>query len=491
VYVLFFLNVLSRSQIVLIWKSVTSISLLIFLAISVSACQQTPPAEDTSSTATKAAGTQDIDKLLPPKRVAAFEDLSNTPSAAPFDPYSRFIEPGPQVIGTRAPTLGAVDTSVKVAILLPLSGLHEAIGNDLLRAANIALFDLNNRELLLMPFDTKGTARGAESAAAEALVAGAELILGPLFSTSVNSVRQLARPRNVNVITFSTDTSVAGDGVFVMGLTVGQQIQRIMEFSYRQGLLNFAVLAPDSPYGDAVIDNVFLSGDALGLNIDRVMRYPVNVEQGAQDLHEIAKTLGDYQLRQKQLEEEIKLYKDETDKASEEYVKKLEKMDTFGDVTFDALIIPEGGARLKELAPLLSYYDIDPEVVQFIGTGLWADQSLTLEPALVGGWFSAPSPEKSKAFQERFEQFYKYPPSRIASLAYDATALAGLLAQDPPETRFDAVSIGNTNGFTGYDGIFRFPENGIAERGLAVLEVGQRQLLVIEPAPEEFEQLLN
>lgn len=492
---MFLIKIASRSRTATIWKSIPSFCVIAFLSVAVAACQQTPTADSeqdkkdlaNASTAT----TQDLDKLLPPKSNSAFEDLANTPTAAPFDPYSRLIEPAPAVIGTAVPSFGAAISSVKIAILLPLSGVHQNIGGDLLRAANMALFDLNNPQLQLLPFDTKGTIPGAESAAAEALVAGAELILGPLFSTSVGPVRSLARPRNVNVVTFSTDTTVAGDGVFVMGLTVGQQIQRIMEFSYRQGLLNFAVLAPDSPYGDAVVNNVFTSGDALGLNIDRVMRYPVNVEQGAQDLHEIAKIMGDYALRQKQLEEEIKLYENETDKASEEYVEKLEKMDTFGDVSFDALIIPEGGARLKELAPLLSYYDIDPEVVQFIGTGLWADQSLASEPALVGGWFSAPSPEKAKAFQTRFEQIYQYPPSRIASLAYDATALAGLLALDPPEARFDRVSIENANGFTGYDGIFRFPENGIAERGLAVLEVGQKELLIVEPAPDGFEQLIN
>jgi len=436
----------------------------------------------------KKAGDENLKRLL--GRTSPFEGLSNTPTAPYNDPLSKLVQPEPPVLGGRAPE-DLTNTSIKVAILLPLSGQHEAIGNDLLQAANLALFDLGNNQLQLMPFDTQGTARGAESATANALVNGAELILGPLFSSSVPSVHALASDRDVNVVTFSTDTSVAGNGVYMMGLTVGQQLRRIMEFSYQQGLLNFAVLAPDTPYGDAVINNVFSASDELGLNVERVMRYPVNIEPGSQDLHEIAKILGDYAERQKLLEEEIKLYAEETDDASKEYVEKLEKLDTFGNVPFDALIIPEGGARLKELAPLLSYYDIDPEIVQFIGTGLWADRSLSNEPALVGGWFSAPSPEKAKAFAERFSDVYGYPPSRIASIAYDATALAGLLAQDPADTRFDRISIENINGFTGYDGIFRFPESGVAERGLAILEVGRRDLLMLEPAPDEFTPLLN
>ncbi|MCC3304087.1 penicillin-binding protein activator [Sneathiella sp. HT1-7] len=468
-------------------NSLTYVGLVSLLAFILTACQPAKIAEIEPKDNTNTTATQDLKDLLPPERTPSTEDLSDTPTV---DPLVRLIEPAPAVIGLRAPE-ALTEEKIKIAILLPLSGPTAAVGNDLLRAANIALFDLGNGQLELLPLDTKGTPRGAESAAAEALVSGAELILGPLFSSSVATVRPLARERGVNVITFSTDTTVAGDGVYVMGLTVGQQIKRAMEFAYRQGLFNFAVLAPNSPYGDAVVKNVTETSTALGLSLDRTVRYPTDVPAGSQDLHEIAKILGDYGLRQKQLEKEIELYAAKEDAESKAYVKRLEKLDTFGEVTFDALIIPEGGARLKELASLVSYYDVDPEVVQFIGTGLWEDPSLSAEPALVGGWFSAPAPEKAAAFQKRFTELYGYQPSRIASLAYDAMALAGVMALDPADIRFSRDAIENPSGFTGYDGIFRFPENGIAERGLAVLEVGPKKQLVLEPEPESFAPALN
>lgn len=473
------------------WNSLIYVGLVGLLALFLSACQPAKIADtdqkDITDDSTKTTGTQDLKDLLPPEGTPSTEDLTNTPTV---DPLTRLIDPAPAVIGLRSPKRVA-DERIKIALLLPLSGPTASVGNDLLRAANIALFDLGNNQLELLPFDTKGTPRGAESAAAEALVSGAELILGPLFSSSVDTVRPLARERGVNVITFSTDTTVAGDGVYVMGLTVGQQILRVMEFAYRQGLYNFAVLAPNSPYGDAVIKNVTETSTALGLSLDRTVRYPTDVPSGSQDLHEIAKILGDYALRQKQLQKEIELYRNKDDDESKAYVKRLEKLDTFGEVTFDALIIPEGGARLKELASLLSYYDIDPEVVQFLGTGLWEDPSLSAEPALVGGWFSAPAPKKAAAFQKRFADLYGYQPSRIASLAYDAMALAGVMALDPADSRFSREAIENPSGFAGYDGIFRFPENGIAERGLAVLEVGPKKQLVLEPEPESFAPALN
>ncbi|MEX1035859.1 MAG: penicillin-binding protein activator [Sneathiella sp.] len=469
------------------WKSLSHVFLVSLLVLFVAACQPARNVDTGQDDSTKTAPSQELEDLLPPESTPSTEDLANTPTV---DPLSRLIEPAPPVVGLRAPEPITADP-VKIAILLPLSGSTAAVGNDLLRAANIALFDLANDKLQLLPFDTRGTSRGAESAAAEALVAGAQLILGPLFSSSVGPVRDLAQGRGVNVITFSTDTTVAGDGVYVMGLTVGQQIKRAMEFAYRQGLFNFAVLAPDSPYGDAVVRNVDETTTALGLSLDRTVRYPVNVAAGSQELHEIAKILGDYELRQRELAKEIALHENREDDESKALVKRLEKLDTFGEVSFDALIIPEGGARLKELASLLSYYDIDPEVVQFIGTGLWEDPSLSAEPALVGGWFSAPSPDKAAAFRKRFDSLYGYQPSRIASLAYDAMALAGIMATDPEDIRFKREAIENPSGYTGYDGIFRFPENGVAERGLAVLEVGPKDQRVLEPAPTSFTPVLN
>ena len=218
------------------WNSLTCVCLVGLLALFVSACQPAKVSEtepkDIQKDSTKTPGAQDLEDLLPPKQTPSHEDLAGTPTV---DPLTRLIEPAPTVVGLRAPDPVTVAEPIKIAILLPLSGPAAAVGNDLLRAANIALFDLANNQLQLLPYDTKGTPRGAESAAAEALVSGAELILGPLFSSSVTTIRPLAQSRGINVITFSTDSKVAGDGIYVMGLTVGQQIRRAMEFAYRQG----------------------------------------------------------------------------------------------------------------------------------------------------------------------------------------------------------------------------------------------------------------
>ena len=393
-------------------------------------------------------------------------------------------------LSLRPPEIEPEERIVRIAILLPLSGRYEKIGNDLLKAAYMAVFDQQNTQLRLQPYDTLGTVEGARSATTKALQEGAEVILGPLFSDAVKATRETAAGR-VNVVAFSTDVTAAGNGVYLLGLTPQQQIERVMNFAYRQGLSKFAVIAPETPYGDTAVASLMGTTKRLGVFLTDITRYPANLQPGSEELQEIAKDIANYEQRAWQLKQAIKKVEARDDKTSKAELARLKKLDTLGDVNFEALIIPEGGQRVRELAPLLSFYDIDPRKVKFIGTGLWADASLASEPALVGGWFAAPSPEPSRQFLARFESTYGYVPPRISSLAYDALALTGLLATSAGEDKFSKELLEDPDGFAGYNGIFRFLPSGLAERGLAVMTVGQQDLEVLEPAPTSFTPLIN
>jgi hypothetical protein len=139
----------------------------------------------------------------------------------------------------------------------------------------------------------------------------------------------------------------------------------------------------------------------------------------------------------------------------------------------------------------LPFYDVDPARVRFLGTGLWDEPSLGREPSLVGGWFAGPDPKASTEFRTRYQQLYGKLPPRIASLAYDATALVAVLARTRPQPYYEASALTNPAGFAGIDGIFRFATSGISERGLAVLEVRPDGLRVVSPAPVSFDRPTN
>jgi hypothetical protein len=373
------------------------------------------------------------------------------------------IEPKPETAPALLPP--GVGSPVVVGLMLPLTGRHRGLGQALRDAAFMALFDLAEPRLVLLPRDTGGTAEGAAKAAAELTQAGAELILGPVFRDAVRGAAPVARARGVNIVAFSTDRTVAGDGVYLLGFSPRQQVERVLGYAASRGLWRYAALAPDSAYGLTVVRAMEEVLARQGAEMTHVEYYAPDGSDAAQ----IVKRLARYQRR------------------APPRRRRAGSSGGLSELPFDALLLPEGGSVLRQVAPLLPYYDIDSDQVRVLGTGLWDDLSITREPALIGGWFAAPAPEATAEFQNRFEATYGRRPPRIASLAYDAAALAAVLAADPRGPRFDRATLMGASGFSGNDGIFRFREDGIAERGLAVLEVTADGFRILSEAPASFE----
>ncbi|MBT6591055.1 MAG: ABC transporter substrate-binding protein, partial [Rhodospirillaceae bacterium] len=142
-----------------------------------------------------------------------------------------------QVLVESAPTLqppsGIEGQPTRIGLLLPLSGPSRAteLGQAMLNAALLALFDIGGERLLLMPRDTGGTPQGAVQATVELLGEGAEIILGPLFNTSVEAAAVITQTRGVPMISFSSDRRVAGNGVYILSFTPSQEVDAVIGFA--------------------------------------------------------------------------------------------------------------------------------------------------------------------------------------------------------------------------------------------------------------------
>lgn len=376
---------------------------------------------------------------------------------------------------------------VRVGLLLPLSGPRSGIGKAFFNAAQLALFDFNDPRLLVLPRDTKGTTEGAAAAATAALSDGAQLLLGPIFADEVTAAAPVARAQTRQMVSFSTDQRVAGNGVFLLSFSPEQEVHRIIAYARAQGLTRIAALVPRTPYGERVAQayQQAMSVAGAGLNL-KLAHYTSN----PQDMHAAVKQLADYDLRKQRLAAEIARLAASTDPFAQTALADLKTRDTFGEVEFDALLIAEGGASLRALAPLLQYYDVNPGTVRLLGTGLWNASSAHAETALDGGWYPAPPPDLSQNFITRIKQLYGNVPAPVEGLAYDAMALAVVLGAqqaDPGETQFSQAALTNPNGFAGVLGIFRLREDGRAERGLAVMELSGGAAHQIDASPEQFD----
>ena len=174
------------------------------------------------------------------------------------------------------------------------------------------------------------------------------------------------------------------------------------------------------------------------------------------------------------------------DDASKEKIKQLENQSSVGEVDYDAVILAEGKDRIFSIAPLFPYYDVDTRDIKLLGTGLWDEAGTHREPALSGAWYAAPPLKEKQEFDVRYAAAFGNEPPRLASLAYDATALAAVLSRKGGANPFTLSKLTNRNGFEGTDGIFRLLPNGRVERGLAVLSLQPRGPVIIDGAPASF-----
>jgi branched-chain amino acid transport system substrate-binding protein len=372
---------------------------------------------------------------------------------------------------------------LRVGLLLPLSGPAADLGQDMLQAAQMALFDVGPNDVVLLPRDTRGTAEGARAATAEVIAEGASLILGPLFHQAVSAATPIAREAGVSVIAFSNVSAVAENGTWVMGFRPEEQVERVVRHALEQGLERIAGLAPDDAYGRTAMQALRRAVVQGGGELGQTLFYPPDLA----DPSPVVRRIAAYDERRAELERERQRLQQLGDAASLQALARLATRDTTGDLPFDAILLADGSDRLRSVGSLLTFYDVDPADVRFLGTMRWQDDPRVYEePALQRGWFAAPAPDTMAAFAARFESVFGHPPQQLAALAYDATALAVTVARDLQDEDFTLPTLTIADGFAGATGLFRLRVDGLAEHGLAVLEIAGRETQVIDPAPQTF-----
>jgi hypothetical protein len=201
--------------------------------------------------------------------------------------------------------------------------------------------------------------------------------------------------------------------------------------------------------------------------------------------------LANYRARRAALVFQRKELENRSDDIAKRALKRLERLQTIGELPFDALLVPAGGKKLQAIAALLPFFDIDPAKIKMLGTGQWGAKGVGAEPALIGGWYAAPPPAARINFIRQYKELYGKNPHRLATLAYDASALAAVLSRAKEGPNFSGAAITTSSGFAGRDGIFRFLPEGVAERGLAVLQLTPRGSKVIDTAPASFGPPVN
>ena len=351
-----------------------------------------------------------------------------------------------------APVTGEVlgTGSVKVAMLLPLSatGNTGAVALDIKNAAALAIRDFQSAGIQVLVKDDHGTADGARAAATEAISQGAELILGPLIAGSVNGAAAVARPANVPVVAFSTDSSTASRGVYLLSFLPQPDVDRIVAYAAGKGKHAMAALLPNNGYGTVVEAALQKAISNSGVRLVAVSRYEldkVSMQSKAQEIAALAKA---------------------------------------GQI--DSIFMPDASDAAPFMADILAAQGVRQPAVTLLGSEQWDDPKFLQSSNLNGALYPAPDRAGFNGFAAKFQQAYGKAPVRQASIGYDAISLAAGLTAGFGTQRFTATTLGKPQGFVGVEGVYRFNSDGTNERALAVYSIDHGKTQIVDPAPKAF-----
>jgi branched-chain amino acid transport system substrate-binding protein len=350
----------------------------------------------------------------------------------------------PPETGPVGPALPTDTDRHRIALLVPMSGTNAGVGEAIANAANLAVMDTGGKTLRVTTYDT---APGAAAAARQAIADGNRLILGPLLAEDVKAVAPLGRAARVPLISFSNDTSVAGNGTYIMGFVPTQSVDRVVRYARSRGLVTFAGLVPNGTYGQRAGQAMIRAVEASGGRLVAMQNF---------------------------------------DRSQTSMTQAVTKLALNGK--YDAILIADSGRVAVQIAPAIRRGG--GSTAKILGTELWnTEAALTRSPALQGAWFASVSDSLYNQLSAKYRARYGKAPYRLASLGYDAVLLANRIAGNwRVGQAFPAAQLGEDGGFAGIDGAFRFGRDGVAERALEVHQINPAGLAIISPAPRSFDK---
>jgi ABC-type branched-subunit amino acid transport system substrate-binding protein len=343
--------------------------------------------------------------------------------------------------------------TVPVALLVPGGSgqaSDELLARSLQNAARLAISDLGAVKIDLRVYNTGGQPGQAQAMAIKAMDEGAKIILGPVFAQEANAAGVAAAARGVNVLAFSNNPDIAGGNVFILGPTFDNTAARLANYSARNGKRRIMIVHDQNAAG--------MSGRAA-------------IQRGVAGSGGSVVAVGAYEFSQNGV------------LAAAPKIAATARANSA-----DALFLTADTAgALPLISQLLADNGMGPAAVQFIGLTRWDIPQATLGlPGVQGAWFALPDPGMYQQYQSRYQMAFGEAPHPISGLAYDGIAAIGALVKQGKANALSGAALTQGAGFVGVNGIFRLRSDGQNERGLAVAQIRNNQVVIVDPAPRGF-----
>ena len=355
---------------------------------------------------------------------------------------------------------------LKIGVLLPLSGKFQEIGESFLKAIQLALYDISNKNIKIYPKDSKGNALNTYQAAKEFDEMGIKIVIGPIFYESLERLNEI---NNITFISFTNITKKIPKNTIAFGVNIESQIDVLKKYFNKIQLSKTILLSPKSEF-------IYQSESVVKkdvLKFYRTYSYNINPKKITGEIEKIT----NYRERKKDLERRIKILKKSDLYKDKNELKKLEQMHTLGKVNFDSVIVIDFGERLKSVLTSFMFSDISTNEVKFFTVNQWFDKDLFDENASQNLHFPAIDLNNLKKFNEKYFNTFNEKPNEVSILAYDILGLI-FYCWFENNFQFKKEQLYNKKGFIGLHGEFHI-EGNQSKQKLNIYKISEKKFIKV------------
>ena len=350
------------------------------------------------------------------------------------------------VISTK---IANANSEIKIGLLAPFSGEFKNVGNSVFGSARIALNKINNDNINILPRDTKGKNLETLKQVEQLYIEGVRIFIGPVFNKNLKGLEKF---QDAYFLSLTNKILNNPKNVISAGINARSQFNAIKKYQKINELKKTLILIPKKDYKEEIEQAI----KETKFKAKKVFYYDTEPTKLTKQIEKVTK----YQIRKKNLEDEIKRVENSDENNKEKKLEDLKKRDTLGKVGYDSVVIADFDESLKSVTTSLLYTDVSPKKISFISLNQWFDETLFRETASQPISFPSVNKENFDQFKISFKEFYDYDPNQLSLITYD---LVGLIYYLLSQNNFEVSDkiFKKENRFKGISGIFQIKNKKI------------------------------
>jgi len=370
-------------------------------------------------------------------------------------------------INTRAASESAAgnEKTLKIGVLLPLSGEYQSLGESFLKSIQLALYDISNENIKIYPKDSKANYLDAHKSAKEFEDLGIKIVIGPIFYESLEKLDEI---NSITFISLTNKTDKIANNIIAFGINIKSQVNALKKYFAEIKVSKTLLLSPRNEFTDQV--QIIKNSQ---LNFDRDFLYDTRPEKITNEIEK----LTNYRERKKDLERRIKILENSDLYKDKKELEKLNQKHTLGSVNFDSVFVVDFDERLKSVLTSFMFSDVTHKKVNFFTVNQWFDKNLFNEAALQNLHFPAINFDNLIKFENKYFNTYNEKPNKVSILAYDALGLI-YYCWINNNSEFKTSHLYNKNGFKGLHGEFEIKGN-VSNQKLKIYKISKKKFLKV------------